>query len=405
MRRTPFYARSSAANQTGLWSHWAGHLVATKYRVDEKVEYFALRNTAGVLDTSALFKYRIYGPDAERLLSAVFARDIRKCRPGQAQYTMWCDERGYLIEDGVVLRLSDDEFWLTSAEPNLAYLDGMIGGDNVAVEDITEAYGILAVQGPASRAILAELDPEIEGLRFFDLTPAKIGDAPVVVSRTGYTGDLGYEIWVEDADAVAVWDAVFAAGAGHGLMPYGSLVMHMTRIEAGLLLIDVDYETSRFAWVDEQRATPIELGYGWMFHRLDRDDRAFVGRGAIEREIAQGTSRFRVVGLEVDWRSYEQAHRDLGLPAAKDHVPVEWAMMVYDDERNITGHASSFMYSPLLQRHIALARLTPDLAGAGNRVQVEVTINHRNYLVDATTRRLPFYDPARKKDKHIPGSS
>ncbi len=396
MRTTPFHERTSAANETGLWSHWAGHAVATKYRIDEKVEYFAVRQAAGVLDTSALFKYRITGPDAERLLSGVLARDITKCRPGQAQYTMWCDDQGFLIEDGVVLRISGDEYWLTSAEPNLAYLQGMIGHQRVEVEDISDDFGILAVQGPASRTVLSALVPEVAELSFFGLTQAKIGDAPVVISRTGYTGDLGYEIWVERNDAIAIWDAVFEASAGRGVLPYGSMVMHMTRIEAALLLIEVDFESSRFAWVDEQKATPIELGYGWMFRRLERDDRAFVGRKAIEQELATGSSRFRLVGLDVDWASYQLAHRALGLPALKDHVPVEWATMVHDDAGQVAGHASSFMYSPLLQRHIALARVSPRLAAVGTDLSIDVTINNRNYPVEAAVRRLPFYDPPHK---------
>jgi glycine cleavage system T protein (aminomethyltransferase) len=396
MRTTPFYERTAAANETGLWNHWAGTLVAAKYRIDEKVEYFAVRQAAGVLDTSALYKYRITGPDAERLLAVVLARDIRRCRPGRAQYTMWCDDRGFIIEDGVVLRIGGDEFWLASAEPNLAYFTAMAGGLRVEIEDVTDAFGILAVQGPASRPILAALVPEVAGLRFFDVTAAKVGDAPVVVSRTGYTGDLGFELWVEAGDALEVWDAIFAAGAGRGVMPYGSLVMHMARIEAGLLLIDVDYQSSRFAWVDEQRATPVELGYGWMFRRLEREDRRFVGRRAIEREIAERSSRFRLVGLDIDWRSHEQTFRRIGLPPSKDHVPVEWAMMVYGAGREPAGFASSFMYSPMLQRHIAMARVGPALATTGTSLSIEVTINNRNHLVDATVRPLPFYDPPHK---------
>lgn len=396
MRTTPFHERTSTANETGLWSHWAGTTVATKYRIDEKVEYFAVRQAAGVLDTSALFKYRITGRDAEGLLAGVLARDITKCRPGQAQYTMWCDDQGFLIEDGVVLRISGDEFWLTSAEPNLAYLQGMIGRTRAKVEDISDEFGILAIQGPASRTILSSLVPEVSKLPFFGLTQAKIGDAPVVISRTGYTGDLGFEIWVERDDALVLWDAIFGASAGRGVLPYGSLVMHMTRIEAGLLLIEVDFDSSRFAWVDEQKATPIELGYGWMFRRLDRDDRAFVGRRAIERELATGSSRFRLVGLDVDWKSYQRAHRAVGLPPRKDHVPVEWATMVHDDAGQVAGHASSFMYSPLLQRHIAIARVSPPLAAMGTDLSIDVTINNRNYPVDATVRRLPFYNPPHK---------
>jgi aminomethyltransferase len=398
LRTTPFYERTREASETGLWHHWAGHLVSTKYLLDERVEYFALRNTCGIFDTSPLFKYRIAGPDAERLLGAVLARDVSSCRPGSAQYTMWCDEDGYLIEDGVVLRVAPDEFWLTSAEPNLAYLEGRIGSDRVEIEDVSDAFGILAVQGPASRSILGELAPEIAGLRFFGVTQSKIGSTSVVVSRTGYTGDLGFEIWVDAGDAVGLWDTVMASAEGRGVLPFGSLVMNMARIEAGLLLIDVDYETSRLAWTDEQRATPIELGYGWMFARLDRDDRAFVGRAAIEEEREERSSRFRLVGLDVDWAGYERAHLARGIPTRKDHVPVEWALMVYDTAGAIAGHVSSFMYSPLMQRHIALARVAPSLAAPGTEVQIEVTIDHRNDRVPARTRRLPFFDPPRKTE-------
>lgn len=396
MRSTPFSERTSAANGTGLWNHWAGTLVATKYRIDEKVEYFALRQAAGVLDTSALYKYRIAGPDAEEFLAGVLARDVRNCRPGQAQYTMWCDERGFVVEDGVVLRLAGDEFWLTSAEPNLAYFEGLRGSAAVEIEDVTDAFGILAIQGPASRSILSELAPEVAGLPFFGAAPAKIGVANIVVSRTGYTGDLGFELWVEPDDAVDVWDAVFAAGRDRGMLPYGSVVMHMARIEAGLLLIDVDYQSSRFAWVDEQRATPIELGYGWMFRHLDRDDRAFVGRHAIEDELAERSSRFRLVGLDVDWRSYQHVYGDVGIPPAKSHVPVPWAMMLYGEGKAPAGYATGFMYSPLLQRHIAMARVSPRHAATGTTLSIEVTINNRNHLVDAVVRLLPFYDPPRK---------
>ncbi len=395
MRTTPFHDRTDAANETGLWNEWAGYRVPRKYRIDEKVEYFALRNAAGLLDTSPLFKYRIYGPDAEALLGIVFTRDVRTCRPGRSQYTMWCDDRGFLIEDGVVVRTAPDEFWLTSAEPNLAHLESMIGRRRAAVEDVTEHFGIVALHGPESRHLLAGIIPEVTGLGLFEVMQAKIGDAAVMISRTGYTGDLGYEVWVESEHANGVWDDVTEAGAGRGLLPYGSLVMHMARIEAGLLLIEVDYETSRFAWTDEQRATPVELGYGWMFRHLDRDDRPFLGREAIERELVDGTSRFRLVGLDIDWHDHERVYREAGLPPAKEHVPIEWELMVYDDER-IVGHASSFMYSPLMQRHIAIARVAPELARPDTKVRIEMTINHRNHLVDATIRRLPFFDPDRK---------
>ena len=202
----------AAANQTSLWSHWSGHLVVDKYQMSEKFEYVAIRNAAGLFDSSPLYKYRIVGPDAERFLGGVLTRDIRTCRPGQAQYTIWCDDRGFVNEDGVVFRHGDDDFLLTAAEPNLSYFQNLIGRERVEISDVTDDYAMLAVQGPSSRTILAQLAPEVDRLGFFDHTPAKLGDVPVTISRTGFTGDLGFEIISDAADANAVWDAVTEVG-------------------------------------------------------------------------------------------------------------------------------------------------------------------------------------------------
>jgi aminomethyltransferase len=364
--------------------------------MSEKFEYFAVRNSAGVFDTSPLYKYRIHGRDAEHYLAGVLARDIRKCRPGRAQYTMWCDDDGHVLEDGVVLRHSADEFLLTAAEPNLAYLRGLVGYEQVEIEDLSDEYGALALQGPRSREVLAKLAPEVVELGFFQITPAKIGGADVVISRTGYTGDLGYEIWIERDDCLAVWDDLMAAAAGHGVVAFGQIALLMARIEAGLLLIDVDFESSRHAWTGEQRATPIELGYGWMFRDIATDERPFIGKRAIARESAEGTSRWHLVGIEVDWRAWDRLHRDAGLIAPKDHVPIQEEMMLYDAATKRIGYASSFMYSPVLQRHIGLARVRPDLAAPGSTVRLEITVNHHYELVEAAVRRLPFYNPERK---------
>ena len=395
IRTTPFYERTGPLNRTMLWHHWAGHLVADRYQPSDKREYYAVRNGAGLLDTSPLYKYRITGPDAERFLAGVLLRDVRHCRPGAAQYTMWCDDRGFLVEDGVLLRISGDEFLLTSAEPNLAWFTGLAGAEAVEIEDVSHDFGILAIQGPRSAEILGQVAPAVAGLRYFGLTHDKIGDAQVLVSRTGYTGDLGFEVWVERADAVAVWDTLWAAGAGRGLEPFGSVAMHMARIEAGLLLIDVDYRSSRFAWTDEQRASPAELGYGWMARRA-AGDRDYVGRAAIERELAAGSSRWRLVGLAVDWRDHQRVHDEAGMPAPEDHRPVEEAMSVYDGDGELAGFSTSFMFSPMLKRHIAMARVPPALARPGTEVALEITIDHRPVTVAATVQRLPFYDPDRR---------
>lgn len=393
IRTTPFHDRVEELNRTGLWSHWAGNLVVDKYQMSEKFEYFAVRNAAGIFDTSPLYKYRMVGPDAEAYLAGIMARDIRSCRPGRAQYTMWCDDDGYVMEDGVIFRLSGDEFLLTAAKPNLAYLTGLVGRLRVEVTDVSDEYGAFALQGPRSREILSSLVAEIEGLGYFQVKPAKIGEVPVTISRTGFTGDLGYEVWVPASGALAVWDAVMEAGEGRGLIPFGQIALSMARIEAGLLLIDVDFTSSRFAWTPAQKSTPLELGMGWMFKDLDRP---FIGREAIRREIEDHTSRYHLTGLMVDWQDWDTKYGEAGLIPPKDHTPVEEDMMIYDDASERAGWSSSFMYSPMLQRHIALARVRPDLAEIGARVNLEVTIDHRYHTVAARVVRLPLFNPERK---------
>ncbi len=395
IRTTPFHPRIETLNETGLWSHWAGHLVAEKYQMSEKFEYFAVRNSVGIFDTSPLYKYRIAGPDAERYLAGVMARDIRACRPGRAQYTLWCDDDGYVLEDGVILRLSDDEFLLTAAGPNLAYLSGLIGRLRVEISDVSDDYAALALQGPKAREILGGLDPGIDSLGYFGVASAKLGGSPVIVSRTGFTGDLGYEVWVPTAEALAVWDAVMEAATPYGALPFGQIALLMTRIEAGLVLIDVDFHSSRFAWTEADKTTPVELGFGWMFKDLG-DDRSFVGRDAIRREIAAKTSRWKLTGLIVDWKEWDQRYGTAGLVPPKDHLPVQEDMMLYDAEGGRAGWVSSFMYSPILQRHIALGRVRPDLASVGSRVELEVTIDHQYHTVGAQVARLPLFNPARK---------
>ncbi|MEP6639693.1 MAG: aminomethyltransferase family protein, partial [Chloroflexota bacterium] len=309
IRTSPFHERTSALNETGLWSHWSGNLAARRYQMSDKFEYFAVRNAAGVFDSSPLYKYRIHGRGAERFLSGVLARDIRTCAPGHAQYTAWCDERGFVVEDGVILRSAADEFLLTAAEPNLAYFGDRIGPrDDVTIEEISDDYGILALQGPRSRDLLVALVPGVADVPFFGLTTGMIAGSPVTISRTGYSGDLGYEIWIRSADALKVWDVLWASMTGFGVLPFGLDALDLLRIEAGLLLLDVDFASSRYGWTDEDRSSLIELGWGWMVRDLASDDRAFIGRRAIERELADKTSRWRLTGLVVDWADYDRIY-------------------------------------------------------------------------------------------------
>jgi aminomethyltransferase len=401
MKTTPFHPRLSELNQTGLYGHWSGYLSALRYDLATKHEYFAVRNSAGFFDTSPLYKYRITGPDAELFLAGVMTRDIRRCRPGQAMYTVWCDDDGYVLEDGVLFRHAEDDWLLTAADANQGFLDDLVGRLRVSIEDVSEDYGMLAVQGPRSREILASLAPEVNDLAFFALTDAKIGDAPVTVSRTGYTGDLGFEVRVEADDALGVLDKIIQAGEGQGLRPFGEDALMMLRIEAGLSLINVEFSSARYAFTAAERFTPQELGFGWMLGKDGArlgDDRPFIGRRAIERELRDGTSRWATVGLWVDWEAYRDLHLEHGLLVPKDETPVPWESMLYGgadrDER--VGYATSLMYSPVLQRHIAIARVLPPYAATGSTVHLEVTVDHEYLSVPATTDRLPLYNPTRK---------
>jgi aminomethyltransferase len=395
IRTTPFHERTSALNETGLWSHWAGHLAANRYQVSDKFEYFAVRNAAGIFDTSPLYKYRFAGRDAERFLAGILARDIRACPPRHAQYTTWLDDRGFVFEDGVIQRRGADEYLLTSAEPNFAYFADRVGRLQVTLEDVSLDIGALAVQGPRSRELLTGLVPTVADLPFFGITTGEIG-RPVTVTRTGYTGDLGYEVWAQTPDALAVWDTLWEASDGHGVLPYGLAALYMLRIEAGLLLLGKDFDSSRFAFNDAHRSTPLELGWSWMFKGLTDDDRPFIGRRALERELANKTSRWRMSGLVVDWEDYDRVYGEAGLIPPKEHAPVHEDWMVYDGDGSRVGYATSFMYSPALQRHIALARVRPDLAAVGTRVHLEFTVDHHYEKVAAHVARLPLFNPQRK---------
>ena len=403
IRTTPFHERTSALNETGLWEHWANHLVATRYQMSEKFEYFAIRNAAGLFDTSPLYKYRIHGPDAERFLAGVLARDVRGCPVGRAQYTLWCDDRGFVIEDGVLLHIAPRRIppHRGRAEP------GLLPGAHRATR--CRHRGCLGGLGPArdpGTPVARSRDRRRAGGRaarlFRGHRNRSLAGVPVHLSRTGYTGDLGYEIWAPAASALAVWDAIWAAGSGTGLIPFGMTALYMARIEAGLVLLDVDFHSSRFAWTDAERTTPIELGLGWMFRDLapngqsGGDGRAFIGRDAIRREIEGRTSRWKLSGLVVDWRDYDRIYDAAGLVPPKDHIPIQDEYYIYDDGLNQLGYATSQMYSPMLQRHIALARVPLALAAPGSRVKLELAVSHRYEYFDAHVARLPLFNPPRR---------
>jgi aminomethyltransferase len=396
IKTTPFYPRLVELNHTGLWGHWAGHLSATRYDFSAKFEYFGIRNAAAYFDASPLFKFWIRGRDAERFLAGVMTRDVRTVRPGRAQYTVWCDDAGFVMEDGVLFRHSADEFLLTAAEPNLSYLRSLAIGKQVEIVDVSDDYAVLALQGPRSRAILEPLAPEIAALTYFGFTPAKVAGKAVTISRTGFTGDLGYELMIPADDAVAVLDAVIEAGEPHQARPFGEEALNMARIEAGLPLIGVEFTSSRYAYNAAERFTPSELGLGWLLRGIDDDTRPFVGRAAIRRELADRTSRWATVGIELDQRAYFELFDSHGLIPVMDEHPVDWETMLYDDSGERAGYATSLMYSPMLQRYVGIARVRPELAAPGGVVHVEQTVNHEYLTVPGRVTTLPFFNPERK---------
>jgi aminomethyltransferase len=393
---TPFHPRLAELNTTQLWSHWAGYLSATQYDIAAKHEYFGVRNAVGFFDASPLYKYEVTGRDAERFLGGVLTRDIRTCRPGRAQYTIWCDSDGYVLEDGVVFRHSANDFLLTAAEPNLSFLRNQIGSLEVAVDDVSDQFAMLAVQGPRSRAALAELAPEVNELGYFAHAPSKIAGSEVTVSRTGFTGDLGFEVRLPADNALPVLDAIMEAGVPHQMRPFGDQALNILRIEAGLPLINVEFNSSRYAFNEYERFTPDELGFGWLLRGIDDSTRPFVGRRAILAERANKASRWKTVGISVNAREYDELFYGAGLIPPKDEPPAAWETMLYDDNDERAGYATSYTYSPMMQTHIGIARVRPELAEPGTRIHVEQTVNHVYTASPATVTAMPFFNPERK---------
>jgi aminomethyltransferase len=404
MRTTPFHDRLASLNETHLWEHWAGYLSAVKYQHSATVEYYAIRDAVGVFDTSPLFKYRVTGGEAAEFLSSVMVRDVAPCGVGEAQYNVWCNDAGYTLEDGVILRVAENEYWLSTAGRNLRYLSQLVGSREVAIEDISADYGMLAIQGPHSLSTLAQLSPDVAALRYFGVTNTEVAAGPVTVSRTGFTGDLGYELWIRAADCARVLDVILDAGGGYNIVPIGARALGMARLEAGLLLLGTDFESARYAWTDAQRETPIELGLGWMMAK--NGQRRFIGEEALERARSDGSSRWKTVGIAVDPVGYEELYNQAGLIAPKEGVYRTGSLSLYDGDFNAdsgasyVGYVTSFMFSPILKRHIGLAKVPLDRAAPGNEVYLELTVSHRPRYVRAEVARIPFYNPGRKTAAH-----
>jgi len=391
---TPFHARTAPLVQGQAWRRWAGYAVASAYQLVPDVEYAAIRNSAALLDISPLYKYLISGPDAGRLLDRMVTRDVSRCRVGQVLYSPWCDARGKVIDDGTISRLDETTFRLTSAEPNLRWLSLNAPGLDVRLEDVSRAVGALALQGPLSRSILEDAtQADLSGLKYFRLVHTSIAGAPVTISRTGYTGDLGFEIWIGQDHAIPVWDALMESGLRYGITPAGIWALDLARIEAGLVMLDVDYHSAHRAAIPAQESTPFELSLDWT---VSREKGPFNGRRSLAEERARGPA-WRFVGIAADWDSLESLYAGVGLPPQLPTIAWRSSVPVSRGGRQI-GYATSGCWSPLLKQYLALAHLPASHAGPGTPVRIEVTVEHRRLQADARVTALPFFDPPRKRD-------
>ena len=393
LKLSPFFDRISKLNESQEWRRWSGYLSATNYELTHDNEYFAIRTKSALLDISPLKKYLIEGKDALALLDRLVTRNIKICKIGQVMYTPWCDENGKVIDDGTIQRLSENKFRITSAEPNLDWILHIASGLNVKIKDDSETTAALALQGPNSREILNSIsEVSLDGLKFFWMTNTNFNGIPVSISRTGYTGDLGYEIWMDSENALLIWDLLLKKGASYGITPAGLHALDIARIEAGLILLDVDYISSRHAIIEPRKSSPFELGLGWAV-KMKKND--FIGKIALEKELDRGPE-WEFVGIEIEWSELESHYRNAGLAPGLPSTAWRTSTPLYYN-RNQVGYATSGTWSPILKRYIALAHLKSDYSQNGTELEFEIKVEHFKKTTKAIVVNTPFFNPERKR--------
>ncbi len=382
-----------ALNETWKYKDWAGILSPCRYVENHVYEYTAFRQSCGLIDVTPLYKYEVRGKDAGTFLARVTSKDVRKLKAGRVTYLCWCDDEGKVVDDGTVSRLDDESFRMTAAEPQFHWLTSLAAGFDVKIEDISRAVAAVALQGPTSREVLkACASGDVAGLKFFGTMPSKIAGKDVRISRTGYTGDLGYEIWSAWDDGLAVWDALMKAGKAYGIVPAGLDALDMSRIEAGFVLLGVDYFSSPHVTVAEKKCSPFEIGLDWTVE-LDREP--FIGQRALLAEKKEGSPR-QLVGLEIDWEHLESLYAAHEMPpqlpagASRESLPIYLGITQ-------VGRVSSSSWSPTLKRYLALGTVRADLATEGTVLEVEHTILFERKRVRARVVKRPFFDPERKR--------
>jgi aminomethyltransferase len=389
---TAFHERTLALCESLSYREWSGYYTVSVYEMHHEHEYNAIRNSSALIDISPLFKYRVTGRDATKLVNRVIARDIHKVGVDQVIYCCWCDPEGKVIDDGTITRLGENDYRWTAADPSLRWFQQNALGLDVHIDDISEQTAALALQGPTSGRLLATVtDAKIENLKYFRVTRGRIAGVRVDISRTGYTGDLGFEIWMPWIDAVKVWDALIAKGKAFDIHPAGMIALDIARIEAGLILIEVDYISSKKALIDSQKYSPSEIGLGKL---VDLKKENFVGREALALEAKRGAER-ALVGLEINWNEVEALYDKLKMAPQVPSTASRVAVPVYRGGRQI-GKATSTTWSPTLKKMIAVACVNRENSAVGTTLSVEMTVEAVRHTVSARVVALPFFNPTRK---------
>ena len=390
---TAFHERTLALCESLNYREWSGYYAVSVYEMHHDHEYNAIRNSAALIDISPLYKYRVTGNHATRLVNRVIARDINKVAVDQVIYCCWCDPEGKVIDDGTITRLGENEYRWTAADPSLRWFQQNALALDVKIEDISERVAALALQGPTSGRLLKVVtDAEVANLKYFRVTRGQIGGVPVDISRTGYTGDLGFEIWMPWQQAGTVWDELVKKGQAFDIHPAGMLALDVARIEAGLILIDVDYVSSKKALIELQKYSPSEIGLGKL---VDLGKESFVGREALARENKKGGPERALVGLELDWNEVEALYDKMGMAPQVPGAASRVAVPVYHNGKHV-GKATSTTWSPTLKKMIALACVNRDRSSPGSTLQMEMTVEAVRHTVSAKVAVLPFFNPPRK---------
>jgi aminomethyltransferase len=389
---TAFHARTLSLCESLNYREWSGYYAVSVYEMHHEHEYNAIRNSAALIDISPLFKYWVTGCDATKFVNRVISRDINKVVVDQVIYCCWCDPEGKVIDDGTITRLGENEYRWTAADPSLRWFQQNALGLEVEIEDISEQTAALALQGPTAGKLLhAVAEANVANLKYFRVTHGKIAGVQVDISRTGYTGDLGFEIWMPWKDAVKVWDELTKKGKVFDIHPAGMIALDIARIEAGLILIEVDYTSSKKALIDSQKYSPAEIGLGKL---VDLKKDIFVGREALALEAKKGAER-ALVGLEINWNEVEALYDKMGMAPQVPSMASRVAVPVYRGGKHV-GKATSTTWSPTLKKMIALACVNREHSAVGTTLHMELTVEAVRHAVSAKVVALPFFNPARK---------